>query len=163
MRRKAYIRQQGGFLLIAALGFILFFSLLAFLLSQKVSTASKVQLLSALSSQALNAANSGIEEGAYQLLQQQDTVQQCRSINNQRVFEQAGLKQCQVKVHCSVAGIEGNLANDSGDLLYSIHSAASCGARNTYSRRNITLVLSLPIQDAQHESMRYRILYRRIE
>ena len=138
--------NQGGFLLIAALGFIILFSILALFLSQQLTASTRVHVLSALSLQASNAAYSGTQEGVYRLSESN----QCPVF--QRVFEQPGLKACEVNVVCQES--TPHIDTDNERIIYSITSQARCGVQNIYANRSAKVTL---IVDANNG---YRTLYR---
>lgn len=146
---------QGGFLLVTALGFVILFSVFVFFVSQKLTTVSQTQLLSQLSVQALNAANSGAEASYYQLVHRIEGA--CQSINRQNiVFDQPGLKQCRLETRCEIRAP----STSSNAGLYLISSRAQCGSKETFAVRSIGLHI-LAEQDNGLED--YRILYRSLE
>ena len=142
------LKQQGGFLLIVAIGFLLLISMLAFILSQKISASSSVQLLSALSDQSKNAAQSGLEEGMYRLTQ----LNQCEYFD--REYDGLGLKSCSVEVSCKLFKIPGN--KDSKHLA-TIEGKANCGPteQTALSKGKVSLLI-----DA---GSKHRLIYRVVE
>lgn len=147
-QRLLSIKKQKGYLLVLALGFIVMFSMIFFMLTQQLSASSRVQLLSTLSNQAENAALSGAEEGVYRLKQ----YDQCLISN--RVYDTIGLKGCQVNISCNKSFIE---MESEKKQLHWIVSEASCGTDALYSSRMVKLSFLSDI------NQKYRMLYRVVE
>ena len=133
-------QKQKGFLLVAALGFIVAFSFLVFVVTQKMMVTSNTQLLSLLSIQSTNAAKSGLEEGAYLLTKQQQAKQFCETMNLTKQFNQIGLKNCSVNTSCNVNS-ENIRDEDFTKSIFVLSTQARCGSDALYAIRAIDMAL----------------------
>jgi len=153
-------QQQGGFLLVAALGFIVVFSFLIFVLTQKMMSASNTQILSMLSIQSTNAANSGVEEGVYLLTHQQQSLRNCKRMNLTQQFSEIGLNNCTVHTSCNV-----NTDNESdktlGASIYIISTQAQCGSNSIYATSAIDVALH-GVKQASGDQQ-FKIMYRKLK
>lgn len=151
-------KKESGFLLVAALGFIVVFSFLVFVVTQQLVIASNAQLLSMLSMQANNAGNSGVEEGVYRIVNHVQSKQYCEKMNLQRQLSNPGLKNCSVNISCSVTFAEDEPENKAS--LYLVSSQARCGSGSVYSTQTVDMSL-LHLKQANDQE--YRVIYRQIK